>query len=319
MGSALLALLLCVGLIGAFGTGLIPNPFAQTGILENPASAVTDEPSAVPSAIQIETEATSAETAPTAVSTNTSSAPSPELTDDHGIEMVLVPAGEFPMGGSDLSAEADEKDVHTVTLDAYYIDKFEVTNAAYAACVEDDAACKPPIQDDSFTRSDYYGVEEYDDYPAVYINWTMANAYCEWRGARLPTEAEWEKAARGTEERLYPWGSGIDCQKANYYGPNGCYGGTTQVGSYEEGKSQYGAYDMAGNVWEWVADWYSETYYLTSPTTNPTGPDSGQSRVLRGGSWNRQEFDVRVSNRNKYGPTYFNFDIGFRCAVDAAP
>jgi len=152
------------------------------------------------------------------------------------------------------------------------------------------------------------------------VDWNMAKTYCEWRDARLPTEAEWEKAARGSEDqRFYPWGtSTINCQIANYNGPGGCYNGTTKAGSYEDGKSPYGVYDMAGNVWEWVADWYSETYYNISPTNNPIGPDSGLARVLRGGSWNRQEYDVRVSNRNRYNPGYFNFDIGFRCASDAS-
>jgi len=153
------------------------------------------------------------------------------------------------------------------------------------------------------------------------VDWSMAKNYCEWRDARLPTEAEWEKAARGSDDqRFFPWGnSAINCQLANYNGANGCYNGTSRVDSYDEGKSPYGIYGMAGDVWEWVADWYSETYYQFTPTINPKGPDTGQSRVLRGGSWNRQEYDVRVSNRNKYSPSYYNFDIGFRCASDVAP
>ena len=326
VGGALLALLLCVGVVGGVAYGLIPNPFATSAVAVITEAPATETPEAIitsviPSPSQTVNEPAPTEPVLTEVPTEIASVlSSNEITDSKGIAMVLIQAGEFSMGGNDLSAEPDEKPLHTVNLDAYYIDKFEVTNAAYIACVEDAGACKPPVQKDSFTRSKYYGVVEYNDYPVVYVNWNMAKAYCEWRGARLPTEAEWEKAARGSDDgRNYPWGSGDDCQKANYSGPGGCYGGTTTVGSYEVGKSPYEVYDMAGNVWEWVADWYSENYYQASPGNNPTGPDSGQSRVLRGGSWTRQEFDIRVSNRNKFAPTYNNFDIGFRCASDVSP
>jgi len=329
VGGVILAIILFIGLIGGIGVGLIPNPFATSPAVVMTEAPATNTPkiiiaSVIPSPTQIVKEPIlTATTAPlpTKASTATSSVPLPEITDGKGIAMVLIPAGRFSMGGSDLNAEPDEKPVHPINLDAYYIDKFEVTNAAYIACVEDGGACKPPIQKDSFTRSSYYGVKEYNDYPVVYVDWDMARNYCEWRGARLPTEAQWEKAARGSDDqRSYPWEAGrTDCQKANYNGPNGCYGGTTKVGSYAAGKSPYGVYDMAGNVWEWVADWYSERYYQTSFESNPLGPDSGQSRVLRGGSWTRQEFDIRVSNRNKFAPTYYNFDIGFRCASDVTP
>jgi formylglycine-generating enzyme required for sulfatase activity len=228
--------------------------------------------------------------------------------------MVLVPAGDFVMGSETVDADTDEKPLHAVHLDAYYIDKYEATNALYSACVNA-GACNPPVQADAFTRSSYYGNEEYDEYPVVYVKWNMAKAFCEWRGARLPTEAQWEKAARGTDARMYPWGKEVDCRKANYQGGgNGCAGGTSKVGSYESGKSPYGVYDLAGNVWEWVADWYSETYYSTSAESNPSGPDAGQARVLRGGSWNRNQFEIQVVNRNRFAADYSNFDIGFRCA-----
>jgi len=327
VGGALLALFLCIGVIGGVASGLIPNPLASVAVNGIAEVTLTETlTSVIPSATQFagETVTTGPEDSTevptmTEAPTTTASAPSSEITDSKGVVMVLVPAGEFPMGGGDLNAEPDEKPVHTVNLDDYYIDKFEVTNAAYIACVEDAGACKPPIHKDSFTRSKYYGVAEYDEYPVVYVNWNMAKTFCEWRGARLPTEAEWEKAARGTDGRIYPWGTGVDCQKANYAGPNGCFGGTSKVGSFDAGKSPYGVYDMAGNVWEWVADWYSESYYQVSPAANPLGPDSGQSRVLRGGSWNRSEYDIRASNRNRYGSTYNNFDIGFRCASDVSP
>ena len=186
--------------------------------------------------------------------------------------------------GSD-NGTSDEKPVHTVYLDAFWIDQTEVTNKQYQACV-DAGTCKPPSITSSFTHSDYYGNPEFDEYPVIYVNWDKAKWYCKvWAGGDLPTEAQWEKAARGTDERTYPWGEGIDCDKANYNGS--CVGDTSPVRSYESGKSPYNAYDMAGNVWEWVNDYYQSNYYtmLGGNASNPFGPDSGQYRVLRGGSW----------------------------------
>jgi formylglycine-generating enzyme required for sulfatase activity len=220
---------------------------------------------------------------------------------------------------SDLYAETDEKPNHVVDLPAYYIDKFEVTNALYKVCV-DQHKCKPPIQTDSRTHFKYYGNPVYDDYPIVYVNWYMANDYCVWRDARLPTEAEWEKAARGTDPHLYPWGDiGPICQVVNYNGLGGCDNDILKVGSKENGKSPYGVYDMAGNVWEWVADWFSQAYYSISPVTDPNGPTKGLGKVLRGGSWNSSKDDIRTSKRRSFPRTANNFDLGFRCAQDIAP
>ena len=247
----------------------------------------------------------------TEVVTMTASAPPSEIVDSKGMPMIFVPTGDFMMG-SDISDAADEKPSHTVFLDNYYIDKFEVTNAWYKACV-DSGKCDPPKHPYFFPESPkqvYYGNPQYDNYPVIYVDWNMAEAYCEWRSARLPTEAEWEKAARGvTDDRIYPWGTDLKCQQANYLK---CVNTTSAVGSYEAGKSPYGAYDMAGNVLEWVADWYSANYYQTSPRQDPLGPDSGQSRVVRGGSWTK--FDVRVTNRIGVAVNSATFDTGFRCA-----
>jgi formylglycine-generating enzyme required for sulfatase activity len=165
----------------------------------------------------------------------------------------------------------DEKPLHEVNLSSYYIDQYEVTNAATKICV-DAGGCQPPMYNFSSTRIIYYNDPQFDNYPVIDVNWNMANAYCEWRGAYLPSEAEWEKSARGTEESIYAWSQDLDCTYANYSGgQNGsdCVGDTTPVGSYVSGQSTYGAYDLAGNVWEWVNDWYSSVYHQSSSLLNP--------------------------------------------------
>jgi formylglycine-generating enzyme required for sulfatase activity len=207
-----------------------------------------------------------------------------------------------------------------VDLDAYYIDKFEATNAQYLAC-EFDQRCNQPKN----TR--YYDDPNFSKHPVVFINWDMAANYCAWRGARLPTEAEWEKAARvsGTDMFNYPWGNrfngtllnfcDINCtQSGKDRSYNDGFSDTAPVGSYEGGKSPYGAYDMAGNVIEWVADWYDKDYYASSPSNNPQGPDDGTHRVLRGGSWYNNLYYVRTFVRTSLDPMVAYNYVGFRCA-----
>ena len=239
-----------------------------------------------------------------------------EFTDVQSVKMVFVPAGEFSMGSE--TGDADERPIHTVYLDAFYIDMYEVTNARYRQCV-DAGVCLPPANDGSSTRASYYDDPAFDDFPAMHVSWEMAGAYCAWRGVELPTEAQWEKAARGADGRTYPWGEGIDCQRANYYRQEGtdfiaCVGDTARVGSYESGQSPYGAYDMTGNVWEWVADWYGSSYYQESPLNNPPGPESGSARVVRGGAWQFSDFSVRATRRYWFNPSNALENIGFRCA-----
>jgi formylglycine-generating enzyme required for sulfatase activity len=225
---------------------------------------------------------------------------------------VYVPAGEFTMGND--SGASDQRPAHTVYLDSFWMDRTEVTNAMYAPCVSA-GACTPPLETRSITRPDYYGNAQFADYPVLFVNWQQARAYCEWTGRRLPTEAEWEKAARGSDGRLYPWGNEVPGPSRTNF--NRVRGDTVAAGSYagQNGNASfYGALDMAGNVWEWVSDWYSGTYYPTSPASNPQGPASGAVRVLRGGAWDSAGADVRAAARFQFGPTNRQNFIGFRCA-----
>ncbi len=230
-----------------------------------------------------------------------------------GMEMVFIPAGEFPMGADDSDPEADavEKPQHWLYLSPYWIDLTEITNAMYAQCVKA-GDCQPPEKVSSKTRPAYYNESQYQDYPVVYVSWEDASAYCHWAGRRLPSEAEWEKAARGTDGRLYPWGEApADTRKANF---NNLVGDTTRVGSYLAGASPFGVLDMAGNVAEWVADWYGDGYYAASPYKNPPGPKSGEFRMLRGGSWFNMAHALRTTFRLWNYPNLRSETIGFRCA-----
>ncbi|MCB9079270.1 MAG: SUMF1/EgtB/PvdO family nonheme iron enzyme [Anaerolineaceae bacterium] len=246
-------------------------------------------------------------------------APTPTpVTASDGAKMVLVPAGSFTMGSN--SGQTDERPAHTVYLDAFYMDQYEITNQQYALCVDADV-CEPPPWPDSYIRDNYYdNSEDYGDYPVIGISWEQAKTYCKWREARLPTEAEWEKAARGTDERTYPWGELITCKVANYGGASGdgCTGDTTLGNNYPTGISPYGVYDLGGNLIEWVDDWYDSNYYAKGLSENPKGPVDGTYKVLRGGSWALDAIDVRTSDRS-YDTTYAQFNhLGFRC-VSSSP
>ena len=236
-----------------------------------------------------------------------------EIVDDSGVPMNLISQGYFSMG-QDIFYRM-EQPVHTVYLDSYYMDVYEVTNARYKACV-DNGACDPPLSSRSYTHPAYYDNPQFSNYPVVYVTWKQAGNYCKWRGGRLPTEAEWEKAARGTSDvRSLPWGEGLDCSKANYDQCN--IGDVLEVGSYPNGVSPYGLYDMMGNVWEWVSDWFSKTYYQVSPAVNPSGPRTGNVKVLRGASFDQYTTEMHLSYRGFDNPVDATNEIGIRCVKDA--
>jgi eukaryotic-like serine/threonine-protein kinase len=237
--------------------------------------------------------------------------PTPSAAID-GAPAVLVPAGEFTMG-SDLFL--NERPIHAVQLDAFWIDQHEVTNALYQKCVTAQQ-CEAPVGGYSDRHpAGYYGNPEFDNFPVAYVGWAEADRYCRWAGKRLPTEAEWEKAARGTDARSFPWGNTFDANRAN--SALNLELVTTAVDAHPTGASPYGAVDMAGNVWEWVADWYAEDYYARSPHADPTGPVTGTLHIVRGGGYGGYDAAQRTSLRRDMDTNERAAYVGFRCARSA--
>ena len=241
-----------------------------------------------------------------------------------GMPQVYIPAGTFHMGGMDVRRAPNELPDHDVTLDAIWMDQLEVTNAMFLLCVQA-GLCNPTQNFKSQRRTEYFNNPEFKDYPVIYVAWGQAKAYCEWAGRRLPTEAEWERAGRGDDFRTFPWGEDkADGTLANF---NMLVGDTSRVGTYPAGASPFGVLDMAGNVAEWVNDFYSFNYSLEN-IVNPTGPvaSSSHNRVVRGGSLGDAEINIRVSKRSSVlGSNLdvtpgslgdFSPRIGFRCAED---
>jgi formylglycine-generating enzyme required for sulfatase activity/predicted Ser/Thr protein kinase len=311
-----------------------PAPTGMPAVTPTP--AVTRTPAARPSATGTRAAPTSTvkPTAPVWGAARTRSA--------DGMEMIFVPAGDFTMGSSDGDLDAglagctdcdralfaNEQPRHTVYLDAFWIDRTEVTNAQYRLCVEA-GACRSPIP--CRWGEPTYADASKADHPVVCVTWHAAKTYCAWAGARLPTEAEWEKAARGTDGRTYPWGNDFACDKGNALDmvagggdpaatsgpPCDGYARTAPVASFPAGASPFGVLDMAGNAWEWVADWYGEAYYGSPPARNPLGPARGSHRVLRGGSWASNRYWLRATVRIGFPPVDNDDGSGFRCCETA--
>ncbi len=334
-----------IGLIGLIVLTLVFVIFwPQGGEKETPVAQVTDLPALVETEETTEPDPTNTITAvpdptktQTAASTRTSTT-APTVTDALGIgstrvndvdgaEMVYVPAGEFMMGISEGEIDwildqtwctdcerdwfEDEMPEHAVNLDAYWIYKHEVSIDQYRQCVYA-GYCVGDLEND-------WSIGENIGHLSYYMaNWISAATYCEWVGGRLPTEAEWEKAAQGEESGLFPWGENIPgCNQVNYDGP--CFGGPLSSISDRDQNNIYGLQDMSGNVWEWVMDWYDEDYYESSPYRNPDGPDEGNYRVIRGGSYKSGLFTLRISNRSSNNPNcaYGGCQgVGFRCVID---
>jgi formylglycine-generating enzyme required for sulfatase activity len=241
-------------------------------------------------------------------------------------EMIHIPAGSFVRGSSDEQISAwtsacgsscrswdltDEAPQRSITLDSFFIDRTEVTVAQFKEFVEETGYLSTAEQKGDPVQYTWRAFDALDrqEHPVRWMTWDDANAYCQWAGKRLPTEAEWEKAARGEDGRTWPWGNDWDDSRIPH-------GDTAPVESFANGASPYGILGMAGNVWEWVADWYEAQYYGASPGTNPLGPASSSDRVLRGGGFNNAAWALRSANRHHGGAQGYAIDHGFRCATD---
>ncbi|WP_420631124.1 SUMF1/EgtB/PvdO family nonheme iron enzyme [Candidatus Leptofilum sp.] len=254
--------------------------------------------------------------------------PSPvPLITDTGARMVFMPGGLFRMGTDE--GEADERPSHLVRLNPFFIDETEVTNGQYAQCVAA-GVCNTPVRRSATYHPAYFGDPAYDDYPVIFVTWYDADAFCDWRGGRLPSEAEWEMAAGFDPSQSivlrFPWGDAFDGTKVNFC-DTGCtrdvrdssvddgHRDTAPVGSFVDGRSPIGAYDMAGNVMEWVSDWYEPRYYESSTDTNPLGPAEGTFKAIRGGSWLSTAEELRIVARGSFDPSVARANLGFRCAM----
>lgn len=256
---------------------------------------------------------------------------SSQVRDIDGMVMMYIPAGSFLMGAgeSDTSAPADERPQHSIYLDAYWIDAYEVSNGMFGVFVADTGyQTAAERQGYSYMYSSSGSWEEFtgvnwlhplgantgaeESLPVVHVNYYDASAYCSWAGGRLPTEAEWEKAGRGDDGRMFPWGNDFNQSLLR----SNTSGGPVSIYSYSGGQSPYGVFNMSGNVYEWTSDWYGSSYYQSSPYENPTGPDSGDWKALRSGGWASSEFNVRITSRDVSGPDYMNHLLGFRCVYD---
>jgi formylglycine-generating enzyme required for sulfatase activity len=320
------------------GLPVEPTPGSNLPASETPIATITllpiqtaaSEPTETPEAVKPSPTATAA-AIPTLTATLPPAIGSQRISPLDQMAQVFVPAGDFIMGADDADAKVaieggrayPEIPVHSIYLDDYWIDQFEVTTGQYAACVAA-GVCQAPYLVSSETRPHYYDNPDFAHYPVIWVSWYMAGAYCQWAGRRLPTEAEWEKAARGTDGRKYPWGNDpLTGERANFCDIN-CprtianpryddgFADTAPVGSYPAGASPYGALDMAGNVWEWTSSIIAPYPYDASDGRE--NPEVYAERVWRGGPWSNGYWWMRASVRYRSIPTYWYVNLGFRCA-----
>lgn len=320
IGGAILIIVPAYFLIrGNFSSSLLPDQIEAPAVM--PTEALTDfeEPTPAPSVPPTNTSAPTATITPIPAAEEIGT----RIRKLDNMEQVIVPAGTFRMG-SDFDEER-ERPEHLVWLDDYWIDVFEVTNSQYAMCVSENA-CKAPDYRDSVTHNVYFSNPEFNDYPVIYVSWQDAANYCNWVRGRLPTEAEWEKAARGDEDaRIFPWGNNFASHYANLCDRN-CtqdwkndnfddgFSDTAPVTAFAAGVSPYGVMNMAGNICEWVADWYQADYFYNKQDwSEPIGPGNGTLRVIKGGSWYDDTDILRVSARYGFPPAKSYYDVGFRC------
>jgi len=304
------------------------------GNLENTPTSI---PTLTPSKTELPTQASTTQPSktvsptmePSSFPTATIVPGATEISQVDGMILVYIPRGDFLMGSTDTDqgSDFDEQPQHIVSLDAYWIDQTVVTNAMYVAFLnkngnltEDHTTWLDAADEDVLiyqVGDVWQSIRGYENHPVVEVTWYGAQAYCKWVGRRLPTEAEWEKAARGPstglgDARIYPWGDEIDCDKAQYAN---CSGALLSANSKPAGASPYGVLGLSGNTWEWTADWYSDDYYALSPSENPKGPTEGETRVLRGASWEYDWKHLRAANRRHNGPAVSMHDYGFRCVI----
>jgi formylglycine-generating enzyme len=279
-----------------------PSKAIMEGTGKDPAAPSTPMPAKPPAKSASASNGVSPQKAPVIMQ------PLPEIVGKDGAPMVLIPVGEFTMGSD--KGDDDEEPVHKVFLDSFYLDKFEVTNGRFAKFVEA-IQSEPPW---GFADKETPVLRQ--DQPVRWVNWMEAMGYCLWAGKRLPTEAEWEKAARGSDARVYPWGNDAPTLAHAVFGLKEGSDTVSAIGNRDKGKSPFGVHDLAGNLYEWTTDWYDEQFYSKNPAINPRGPAEGSAKVQRGGSYINGAYRLRSSFRTKGDPTEHDPNVGFRCAQD---
>ena len=292
-----------------------PSPKQSQETTPPPAPAPSEKPPSNPPKETPTVPPATKEVQTTVPKPQPSAGPAKNITGKDGAPMVLILAGEFWMGSPDGKGNNDEHPQQRVYVDTYYMDKFEVSVSRYTEFMQLTGRGAPNYWDQVNTV-------RHSNLPVVGVDWYDAEAYCRWAEKRLPTEAEWEKAARSTDGRTYPWGNEPPTSRLANFGKGAAKNVYDErlapIDSYEAGNSPHGIHHMAGNVWEWTTDWYDEHLYAKSPQRNPKGPSNGTDKVLRGGGWGNDLASVRSAYRARQTPTTRGVKHGFRCAQDSS-